>query len=311
MPTSLLTTSPRSPAHRLILQPRDRQIISAAYRYRLLTSDHIRQLFFSAASLRAAQARLRALHDHGYLERLFVQAILGGLEQPAWPPRQPIYTLGKAAVPIVAADLEDAESNLRKGIARRPSPLALIHHLTVAHLLVALEVACRDRGDVRLVKAEAETLLWAKLKKHGVAAGAVMPDGSFSLATAAAPAPLTFLVEIVRADIRGGNRRLREKLVRYTELHRAGFFREVFGIERLRSVLIATTSSKRAEHFRQSAMKLVHGRNLFWFGVFERKDGDGRLHSTFTPENVLSLPWQTLEQGSLTLLDALKPSPST
>lgn len=306
MPSYIRTTLPL-PAHGLLLQPRDRQILSAAYRYRLLTSEHIRLLHFPTATLRAAQERLRRLYEHRYLERLFVPSVMGGSTQPAWPPRQPIYTLGKASIPIVAGDLAIVGEELSKRVSRRPSPLALIHHLTVAHLLVALEVACRAQSTIQLVSAEAETLLWAKLKKQGSKVrGAVMPDGAFTLAASVAPTSLTFLVEIVRADIRGGNERLREKLARYVELNRTGFFRDAFGIERLRAVLIATTSNDRAENLRRLTVKLTHGRNLFWFGVYEERRHDGRCHSIFAPQTVLMLPWQTVDTGSLTLLDALK-----
>lgn len=303
-------TTPPQPASGLILQPRDRTILSAVYRLRLLTSDHVRQLFFPGATLRAAQERLRHLYEHHYLERLFIPAVMRNGEQPAWPPRQPIYTLGKASNPIVAQDVGVPSSELRKRTTRQPSPLALLHHLTVSQFLVALEVACRDRDGVRLIKAEAETLLWARLKQRGAMTGAVMPDGFFSLATPTAPAPLSFLIEIVRADVRGGNRRLQAKLTRYTELHRSGFFRETFGIERLRAVLIATTSTERAEHFRRLAEKLTYGRNLFWFGVYERKDVEGRSHSTFTPEQILTHPWLMVNQGTVTLLDVIEPPSS-
>lgn len=307
MPSPTRTASSQS-AHGLLLQLRDRLLLAAAYRYRLLTSAHVRQLFFFDATLRAAQARLQALYAHGYLERLFVPAVLSGSDQPTWPPRQPLYTLGKAGAPVIGEDLALSLTALRKLINRRPSPLALIHHLAISHLLVALEVTCRDHKVVQLVSAEAETLLWAKLKQHGSkASGTVMPDGSFALKTAAAPTPLTFLVEIVRADIRGGNERLKAKLARYVELNRSGFFREAFGIERLRAVLIATTSKERSENFRRLAVKLTHGRNLFWFGIYEERSDDGRAHSTFTTEKILTLPWQTVDREVVTLLDAMTP----
>jgi hypothetical protein len=73
---------------------------------------------------------------------------------------------------------------------------------------------------------------------------------------------LTFYVEIVRADVRGGNATLLRKMDAYVALNRDGRFRECYGHENLRAVLFFTTSGERADHFRELAARRTGKTNL-------------------------------------------------
>src|SRR5207302_1761940 len=122
----------------------------------------------------------------------------------------------------------------------------------------AVQVACRGRRDVELTSMDQEALLWrriAALKKDGRhEAGYLVSDGAFTLTYRPSGEAATFHIEIVRANVKGGNETLARKFRRYTELHHTGYFERVFGHARVRAILFVTTSVERAEHFRQLAL---------------------------------------------------------
>jgi hypothetical protein len=94
---------------------------------------------------------------------------------------------------------------------------------------------------------------------------------------------------------------------RYVELHRQNFFRDAYGHTRLRAVLFATTSRARAENLRRMAESLTQGRRLFWFGSYQEKNSDSVPVTRFTPERILSLPWEDTEQETFTLIQPCRP----
>lgn len=289
----------------LRLQARDIALLQAVYNHRFARSDHVHQLIAPQVSWRIVQTRLQKLFAQGYLRRLYLPVVLDGEHAPPVHSRQPIYQLTRRGAHLLADGSDKKVSaELRHWRAERVSPLTLLHHLVITDFLVALAQACRERADVELVNGEHEGVLWARLreyrKQHRMVP-AVVPDGAFTLRYPATNEVLTFYLEVVRADVKGGNRRLLDKLKRYVGLHRQGFFRTVYGHERLRAVLFATTSEARAKNFVRLAEKLTHGRRLFWFGNYQEKSTDGRPSNIFKPERVLKSLWHTADGASWSL----------
>lgn len=294
----------------LSLQPRDLALLSQVFFHGYIRSDQLHALVCSEVSLRAVQGRLKKLYDHSFLKRLYLPVVLGS-SRPAVP-AQPIYALGRPGAELLAEHGLFPELDTTGWSETTAQPRTLAHHLVVTDALVALAVACRSRGDIELVKAEHERVLWQRLRRYREAhhvQDAVVPDGAFSLRYPAAGEALTFYLEVVRADVKGGNRQLTAKLRRYAEFHRAGFFRDAYGHERVRAVIFATTSDARAENLRRLAERLAHGRRLFWFGAYQGHAPDGRLPSRFTAEHILDLSWQAAGGECLTLLQPRSSSP--
>lgn len=310
-----MTTNPVSRLNpqiqRLVLQPRDLALLGAVHRHRYLRSEHLHALLFSTVSRRVVQTRLQKLHARDYVKRLYLPIVLDGEHAPLAHSRQPIYTLSARGLRLV----REAHSNVQRNSPwspERPSAQFLAHHLVVTDCLVALAVAARSSEAVELVDGAAETHLWSQLRLYRQThrlRSAVVPDGAFTLRYLATGETLTFYLEVVRADVRGGNRRLLDKLRRYSELHRQGFFRDAYGHDRVRAVLFATTSDVRAKHLQRLATKLPHGRRLFWFGAYQAKDRAGRLGSRFTAAEILTLPWRAADGASLTLFQPHPPQP--
>ena len=266
-------------------------------------------MLFPTVSRRVVQSRLQKLHAHGYLKRLYVPVVLDGEHSPLTHSRQPIYTLSPRGMRVLREERPEA-SGSTPWSPERPSVQFLAHHLVVTDCLAALAVATRSSAVLTLVNGSAEHLLWSELRRYRQThrlKSAVVPDGVFTLRYLATGETLTFYVEVVRADVRGGNRRLLDKLRRYGELHRQGFFREAYGHDRLRAVLFATTSAVRAEHLRRLASTLVHSRRLFWFGSYQAKNHAGQPKSRFTAAEILMVPWYTGDGTSQTLLQPHPP----
>lgn len=89
----------------LRLEPRDELLLSDLFLHRAMSRGQIQALYFS--SIVRCNARLRQLFDYGYVTRYYLPAAPFGA--------QAIYSIGKAAVPLVARRLEMEISEVRKG----------------------------------------------------------------------------------------------------------------------------------------------------------------------------------------------------
>jgi len=279
----------------MTLTARDRAILTALRENRYMTTEQVHQLIFRGTHVRAAQARLRKLWAHRYLERHDLPIRFHDGRPLAPARRGPVYTLGRAGVRIVAAGTGEDPGQIERTLPRRPIP-HLRHDLIVVGLSVALRVACRERADIELRSLEPESALrrsavTSRQKNGRRISRYPVPDLAITLGHRPSGRTLTFYAEVVRADVRGGNKNLRQKLIAYRDLNRRGFFRAVYGHERLRAVLILTTSEKRAENFRRLAATLPDGRRLYWFGAYQRPSEGGPEERTLLPETILGTRW--------------------
>lgn len=288
----------------LILQPRDLHLLHRIHEHRFARSDHLQTLIHPSLSLRALQARLKKLFTHGYMKRLYVPFVLDGEHVPLAHSRQPIYTLTARGLRLLEEGNFTAQGGV-KSVEERPSVNFLAHHLVVTDYLVALRAASRNH-PVTIVRGQAESHLRVALssyrREHHLT-GAIIPDGVFTLRYQATGEDLTFYLEVVRAEVKGGNKRLLEKCRRYSELQRQGFFKTVYGHEHIRAVLFLTTSATRAGNLAKLTQTLPQSRRLFWFCAYQKKATDGRLTSLLKPEHILTQPWQTTDGERLSLLE--------
>ncbi len=290
---------------RIEITPRDLDILRAVEAHRYVRTDHVRQLLFARATARSAQLRLQKLWHHGYIERAYLASVVGGERRPPRGAGTPVYALG--AKGRLALHGERAASGPDGEFA---SASTIQHDLIVTDFLVALIAAARDRAELWVTETLHDWDFWKRLhgRKPG-ASGHLVPDGAVSIRRAGQAVPETYYLEVVRADVKAGNGTLREKMLRYAEANHRGAFRELYGHERVRAILIATTSSVRAEHFRALSGTLPHGRQLFGFASYEDRDADGRAVPRFTAARILGLPWMTAGEEALTL-GVSTPSPA-
>jgi len=254
------------------IQPRDIEIVRQVYAHRFLRSTHIAALV--GGSEQQVRRRLQHLFHHGYLDR---------------PREQLAYHLAAGKKPYAyalgnkGADLLYQEFGISPGRVdwtaknRSAKQLFLDHTLATADVMVAFELACRARGDVRLIDTS-EILAQAPRrtrespspfrwnvtlfhKGRRVDVG-VIPDAVFGLHFLDRPEGRNrayFFLEEDRGTMPIERKTLHRtsifrKLLAYSETWRRKVHTNRFGINNFR-VLTVTTSPERARHIQRAAAK--------------------------------------------------------
>jgi hypothetical protein len=187
-----------------MLTDRDLQICLHLFEHRVLTTEQISELHFSA--LRRARRRLLRLTQLGVLERFRPRRETGS---------HPLhYILGEVGLAVVAAyrGVEEKELGIRqdrlRGLAYSPR---LPHLVQVNGFFSRLGYECRRRAESRL------TEWWGEARCAANWGGFVRPDGLG--AVSAQKRTLRFFLEVDRGT--ENSSRLERKLVGYRRV--AGF----------------------------------------------------------------------------------------
>ena len=276
------------------LEERDRQIIQFVHRHRFLRSNQI--LALMAGSQQQLLRRLRLLYHHGYLER----------------PRAQLQYYERGGSRSISYGLGNKGGALLKrkfGIAVHPDSwdeknhvigrIYLEHALFVADVMVAIELACRKQGNVRLLyedelglRSEQQPFRW-RVKIQGGTKLGVIPDRVFALefpdATGQSQRAYFFL-EADRGTMPVMRRTLAQtsfyrKLLAYEATWTRKIHQRHLGIHRFR-VLAVTTSAARVESLVEACSQLKRGHGLFLFADKTILSGD-----------MLSPVWQTGRPG--------------
>ncbi|MDB4958164.1 MAG: hypothetical protein JWO36_5733 [Myxococcales bacterium] len=296
---------PTTPTRGLALTERDRALLEVVHRHRVVRAEHVQALLFSGRSRRACQYRLRSLWEHRYLDRVYLPVVLRDDVVPARA-TQPAYVLGWRGYDLLTSDRRRDDAELG-----RPKPLShrtLEHHLVVTDWIVSI-LATPPPDGFHIVATEHDHRLarraHAARRELARGRGALVPDGAVTW-IAPDDRRLTVYVEVVRAQVRGGNRRLVDKLGRIADANNTGLFRRLYGHESVRAVLIAPPTERRAETLRALAERLPHARSLFWFAPYETSTG-APFATRFQPGSVLDFEWRDASGDHRTLRSLLTP----
>ncbi len=257
------------------LTERDQHILRLVYRYRFLRSSQIVLLIGSSAQ--QISRRLKLLYHHGYLERPRAQIDYyhkGGS-------RQIVHGLGNKGEALLRSAPGLALHIIKWGAKNRSiGRLFLEHALLVSDVMVKIELACRERGDVRLLTEEelcasdpicdlGAQFKWSVRVNSRLKFG-VIPDRVFALEFADKPDDrMFFFLEADRGTMPVTRKNLSKtsfhrKLLAYEATWTQNLHRTLFGFHRVR-VLTVTTSAGRARHLTKVAAILERGRGLFLF----------------------------------------------
>jgi DNA-binding Lrp family transcriptional regulator len=288
-----------SPVAPMQLTERDRQIIRQVHRHRFLRSSHIVSLV--GGSRQQILRRLKLLYHHGYLER--PRAQLQYYERGG--SRDIAYGLGNKSGRLLLQEL---------GIAVHPvawsernhviGRLFLEHALLVSDVMVAIELACRKHGAIRLIhedelglRSKRQPFQW-RVKIQNVGRLGVVPDRVFALEypdqNGQSQRVHYFLeadrgtMPVVRSNL--SQTSFRRKLLAYEATWNQDIHRLSFGINRFR-VLTVTTISKRVHSLVEACSQLKSGQGLFLFA-----------DKSILSADILSATWQTGRQGETTKL---------
>jgi hypothetical protein len=263
------------------LTERDRNIIRLLHSHRFLRSSHIVALL--GGSPQQILRRLKLLYHHGYLERprCQIDSYHKGGSQPI------AYGLGNKGGTLLRQELGDSFRSLSWGEKNRAvGRMYLDHALLVSDVMVAIELACREKG-IRLIHErelapDGKQFRW-RVKLQGGTKIGIVPDRVFALEFAnrdGAQERAYFFLEADRGTMPVFRRSLsqtsfRRKLLAYEATWSQSLHRSKFGFNRFR-VLTLTKSADRADSLVEACRKLARGHGLFLFAdrsLLENPDG--------------------------------------
>ena len=252
------------------LTDRDVEIIRLIHRHRFLRSSHVVRL--AEGSPQQVLRRLQLLYHHGFLERPRAQ-----LDYFHRAGSQPIvYGLGNKGAGVLRLELP-ADMNWKNQSVGR---LFLDHAVLTADIMVAFELACRSRADVRLldgellplpenVRAKDESFRWRVAPERRQQLS-VVPDRVFALEFTQSDQPTaSFFLEADRGTMPVTRQNLsrssfQRKLLAYHATWKQGLHKTRFGFPRFR-VLTVTTSAERMQNMIDACRELESGHGLFLF----------------------------------------------
>ena len=285
------------------LTPRDLALLAHVARHRFLTSAQLGLL--DGGSLQGVLRCLRSLFDHGLLDR--PKAQLATLRSDG--PKPFVYGLAQKGARAlrehghqIDARLDWSEKNKRAGA------IFIEHTLEVADFMAGVEVACRTRGDVELMReheildmapeetrAAREPLRWKvdKVMMGKRETFSVVPDGLFGLVFPDETAAYFVLevdrgtIPLIRTDVPGTaawRKSISYKLSTYWEGWKAQQHLTQFGVKQVR-VAMVTSSAERVENMRRIVDELTEGRGSNFFLFVDR--------ATLAASNPLDVEWVT------------------
>jgi DNA-binding Lrp family transcriptional regulator len=267
------------------LTSRDGEILKCLQRHRFLRSDHIVAL--SDGSRQQVLRRLQRLFHHGFLERPWCQ-----IDYYQSGSRRIAYGLGNKGAAWLKRELSLQFHQLDWQQKSHVGRLFLEHALLVSDIMVAVELACRNRKDIRLLSADElqipnmrEPFQWkvdiGQRQKCGV-----IPDRVFGLEFNGEQCWYFLEADRGTMPMTRGNldqTSFQRKLLAYEATWSQNLHRTRFGWQRFR-VLTVTTNKQRVQGIIEVCQGLAHGHGLFLFldAASLAKHGD-----------ILTIPWQT------------------
>jgi len=187
-----------------------------------------------------------------------------------------VYGIGRASAQVMAEPGEQPKRYDNRNVKQ----LYLRHTLLVAEVIIAFEIACRGRSDLKFVSEQdllasgtdaGDFRSWTvdiqrKGKRKSVG---VVPDYVFALEATRTRERILFFVEADRSTMPVTRHSLNKssllrKLLAYEATWQQGVHRDRFGCDRFR-MLTVTTSEKRIDSAVAACGELTRGRGIFLF----------------------------------------------
>lgn len=271
----------------LRLTGRDQEILKHVRRHRFLRSSHIVAL--TAGSRQQTLRRLQRLYHHSYLDRPRCQI------DPYQSGSQPmVYGLGNKGAAWIKHNLSLSYHQLDWKRKNHIGKIFLEHTLLTAEIMVALELACRQHPDIRLLTTADLNL--SKMREPfqwRVNQTAVIPDKIFGLEYRGQRC--WYFLEADRATMPVKRRdftqtSVQRKLLAYEATWKQGIHERILGIHRFR-VLMVTTSPERVRKMIEACPQ--QGRGLFLFTD---------IAALLAQSDFFVLSWQTVHNDRMTSL---------
>jgi hypothetical protein len=239
------------------VEERDQQLLCDLFLHGLMLRGQIERLYFSSTA--RCNARLRLLFDHKFVARAF----------PPYAPfgAQAIYSVGKAALPIVARRLEMDLPDVTRTYRRTKTPTFIEHTLASVDVYLAFRDAVRGRQDVFIERYLAELQCrheWDIRMPGGAWRKEVFkPDGFVRLETLEGYCDYFLEVDLGHTS----SRQFLGKLLTHERYLESGLFEQTYGVPTFRT-LVVTTGARRLRNLR--ALVEEQNSRLFWLTTLEK-----------------------------------------
>ncbi len=269
---------------RMRLEERDEQLLCDLFLNRFMSREQIQALYFT--SLVRCNARLRQLFDHHFVARYYPPVSPFGA--------QAIYSVGKAALPLVSRRLEIDLPEVVRHYKRGKTPTFIEHTLAIVDIWLALRVAVAQREDVELESWLPEMLCRHEWEIRSANGGrwtkeAFKPDAFFRLAHRGEYS--SYFVEVDLGHT--SSRQLLGKLMTHGRYLESGLFEQTYGPGEFKT-LVVTTGKRRLENLR--ALVGAHNSQLFWFSTMEAVEQGNCLNAVWC-RPLSSDPVALVQQG--------------
>jgi len=253
----------------LQLEARDAQLLGDLFLHRAMSRSQIQALYFS--SVGRCNARLRQLFDHGYVTRYYPPAAPFGA--------QAVYFIGKAALPVVAKQLDMDISAVRSQYRRSETPTYIEHTLAIVDLYIAFREAIAQHPDVELERWLPEILCRHEYDIRANEQGAwhkevFKPDAFVRLTHRDNNTYFNYFIEVDLGHT--SSQQFMGKLMTHQRYLESGLFNEIFECSNFKTLVVTTTIGRL-----KNLKSLVAAQNsdLFWLTTFDSVRQEGAIES--------------------------------
>ncbi len=272
--------------------PRDRDIIRAIYRYRLLSAHQVEALLFrsdkSHSKRTVCQRRLQLLYHHGFIDRLPSPIFLGEGRQPY------VYALDNQGADLLAPELDIDRAEIGWQPKHNEVGTSFIQHtlaINDVHLVLTLLARAGhwqftqwlDESDFRTAAFKDKV----PYRTQGVRMTRIFPDGYFRLQPPHLKQEAHFFLEVDQGTM--NNKLWQDKMKAYYQFRQNGLSEQLYGTRNFR-LLAVVNSQPRLANLKRATEK-VGGDRYYWFTTRASFD-------IWQPEKLLSTPWAIATQDT-------------
>ncbi len=248
------------------LTHRDKDIIRAIYRFRLLSAHQIEAWLFHSAKRHSKQTvcqrRLQLLYHHGFIDRLPSPVVLGEGRQPY------VYVLDTKGADVIAAETGEDRAVIGWRPQQNQVGFAFVHHTLAINDVRLVLSRLSELGHWQLTtwidEADFRSAAYqdrVPYRMRGARVTRILPDAYFQLQLPHQDQPAHFFLEVDQGTM--DNSRWQDKMKAYAQFRQSGLSEKLYGTRHFR-LLAVVSSEQRLQNLKRATEK-VGGDRYFWF----------------------------------------------
>lgn len=264
----------RSPFERaknlMVLQERDKKIITLCHKYHFLSQEQIRLLLDFGCQVRAG-IRLRKLFDNGYLSRRFIPVFQGRAKI--------LYYPGPKGVELISeqSGIDSLKIKQKRKQLLETKNSSLPHYLLINEFRLAFALAAKNNSEINPKSWKTQKEIPLRLDGREFYPDAYLIYGFRNKV-------YSLFLEIDRST--ETNKRIQEKVNNYLQYGFGGHYQRQFGFVFFRTLIVCPSLARL-----KNIKKLIENKTdkMFWLAIQEN----------ISFEKILGRIWQRPGQNSL------------